>query len=122
MKKNGFTLIEVLGVIILLGVLSVIVVPVVRDSIKQSKRKAYDKQVNTILTAAKNWASDNINYIWEDGYFIDIETLKQTGFLENKEIINPVNKEEMTGCVEITYEENFNQYKYEYLDECPELQ
>ena len=122
MKKNGFTLIEVLGVIILLGVLSVIVVPVVRDSIKQSKIKSLDKQKSVIVESAKNWVADNLDELEEDYLTVNIDTLKQTGFLENKEIINPVNKEEMTGCVEITYEEGFNQYKYEYLDECPELQ
>ena len=122
MKKNGFTLVELLGVIILLGVLSVIVVPEVRDSIKQSKKKAYDKQIDTVITAAKNWASDNIDMIWEDGYFIDIETLKQTGFLENKKIINPVTNKEINGCVAIIYEEDFNQYEYEYLSKCPEIQ
>ena len=120
MKKNGFTLIEVLGVVILLGILSVIVVPVVKDSVKQSKRKAYDKQVNTVITSAKNWASDNIDELSEETIFVDIQSLKQNGFLENKKIINPVTNEEMNGCVEISYEEDFNQYKYEYLNECPE--
>ena len=122
MKKNGFTLVELLGVIILLGVLSVIVVPEVRDSIKQSKKKAYDKQIDTVITAAKNWVSDNIDELSEETIFIDIQSLKQNGFLENKKIINPVNNKEINGCVAIIYEEDFNQYEYEYLSKCPEIQ
>ena len=118
MKKNGFTLIEVLGVIILLGVLSVIVVPVVRDSIKQSKRKAYDKQVNTILTTAREWAADNTGALTEGSFLVKVETLKKEGLLENKDIINPVNNEEMKGCAKVSYNQEFNQYEYEYLDNC----
>lgn len=118
MKKNGFTLIEVLGVIILLGVLSVIVVPVVRDSIKQSKRKAYDKQVNTILTTAREWAADNTSALTEGSFLVKVETLKKAGLIENKDIINPVNNEEMKGCAKVSYNQGFNQYEYEYLDSC----
>ena len=119
MKKNGFTLAELLGVIILLGVLLVIVVPVVGNSIVQSKQKAYDKQIDTVITSAKNWAADNIDNV-DDWLQIDIGTLKQEGFLQNKKIINPITNEEMNGCVAIIYEEDFKQYKYEYLNECLE--
>lgn len=121
-RKNGFTLIEVLGVIILLGILSVIVVPVVSDNIKKSKIKAYDKQVNTILTTAKEWAAANTDALNGNYFLIKVETLKKSGLLENKQIINPVTNEEMQGCAKVNYNEEFNQYEYEYLDKCAQEQ
>ena len=42
MKKKGFTLVELLAVIIILSLVLVIAVPSVNKYIKQSKEKAYD--------------------------------------------------------------------------------
>ena len=40
-KKNGFTFIELLGVILLIGIVALIAVPAVNDIIQNSKQKAY---------------------------------------------------------------------------------
>ncbi len=37
MKKNGFTLIEVLAIIVVLGIIAVITVPVIKDSLDEAK-------------------------------------------------------------------------------------
>ena len=120
MGKRGFTLIELLGVIVLLGVVSVITVPIVGDAVETSKQKTLEKQINVILESAKSWATKNTDLLPEDDslLLIDIETLKRDGFLENKMIVNPVTKEEMIGCTKITYDIDFNQYKYEYIEKC----
>jgi len=119
MKNKGFTLVELMGVIILIGVISVIIVPVVKDVIKEAKQKGYENQVNTIVESAKNWAASNIDLLPEtDSILVKIETLKKEGFLENKKLINPVSDEEMNACVMITYNEDYNQYEYEYNEKC----
>jgi len=119
MKNKGFTLVELMGVIILLGVISVIIVPVVKDVIKEAKQKGYENQVNTIVESAKNWAASNIDLLPEtDSILVKIETLKKEGFLENKKLINPVSDVEMNACVMITYNEDYNQYEYEYNEKC----
>ena len=53
-SKKGFTLVELLGVLVVLGLISVIIVPKVIDSITTSKEAAYQTQVETIENAAKN--------------------------------------------------------------------
>ena len=45
MKKKGFTLVELLAVIIILSLVLVIAVPSVNKYIKQSKEKAYKVQM-----------------------------------------------------------------------------
>ena len=53
MKKNGFTLIEILGVITLLALLSVIVLMVVDNSLKNSKETLSQAQLDNIKSTRK---------------------------------------------------------------------
>ena len=54
MKSNkGFTMVELIAVITILALIALITVPTVNKVIDNSKRKAYDKQVDTIVKAAK---------------------------------------------------------------------
>lgn len=121
MRKNAFTLVEVLGVIILLGLVSAITVPVVKTTLEESKKKVLNKQINTIIESTKNWGIKNIDKLPEKdngAILIKTDTLKEAGFLENKKIVNPVNKEEINACVEIKYSNSFNQYEYNYREDC----
>ena len=59
MKKNGFTLIELIAVIILIALISTIAIIPINNIIKESKDKLYDHQIEQIILAAQNWASDN---------------------------------------------------------------
>lgn len=69
MKKNGFTLIEILGVITLLALLSVVVLMVTDNSLKKSKKTLSDAQISNIKSAASMWRTDNIEMIPDDGYY-----------------------------------------------------
>lgn len=83
--KKGFTLTELLAVITLLGLLSLIVVPVVDKLIKDSEDDLYQTQIKNIETGAKNWASENIFSLPENsGEYVDktICDLEAAGFLE----------------------------------------
>ena len=57
--KKGFTLAELLGIIIILGVITLIAFPIINKMIKDSKLDAYDAQVKTIIEAARTWAVNN---------------------------------------------------------------
>jgi len=119
-RKKGFTLIELLAVIVLLGILALISVPVVKNITNDAKQKGFEQQKSIVLKGAKNWAIKHTDLLPEDSssILVKMDTLKKEGFLENRVITNPVNKSEMNGCVEISYDANFNQYEYEYNDEC----
>ena len=117
--KNGFTLIELMAVIIILGVVGLIVYPVAVDSINNSKKKLYAEQVERILAAADNWATKNISSLPNEGETkkLTIEELKTAGLLKNESIKNPLKStDEMTADIIIYYDAEYNQYISVYCD------
>ena len=51
--KKGFTLIELMAVVIVLGVLALFVVPTIDKTMKQIREDGYEEQINNIKTAEK---------------------------------------------------------------------
>ena len=117
MKKNGFTLVELLGVIILLGILSMIAVPVVRDLIKSSKKELYEEQIKQIEQGLKNWAHDNIFLLPDDNGVVTLSLgqLAQSGHV-NYKIENPKNNKCFSTESELTIIKYNNSYVYEVKD------
>lgn len=122
MKKNGFTLVEILAVIFILSLLAVIVTPVVTDLIKDSEQSLYDKQVNNIVNAVKKYGIEHSEVLpdKQENTILSLHTLLGAGILDKDTIINPKTKENMSGCVIISYSENYSQYEYNYYEECAE--
>lgn len=116
MKKRGFTLIELMGVLIILGVLSLIIIPIVSNVLKEQKQKQYDQQIANIELMAKNFGSDNLVILpSEDGESMDITLgqLKSMGYVE-KNIINPITEEEISNCARVTITKSGQNYNYAY--------
>ena len=59
LNNKGFTLIEVLAVVVILSVLAAIMVPSVNYIINQNKENNYENLKNSIISAAKIYLSDN---------------------------------------------------------------
>ena len=67
MKKNAFTLVELLAVIIILGILSTLIVPKVMKTLNDSEEKSNLASANGLLKAAEYKYQDNeINGISEN--------------------------------------------------------
>lgn len=58
MKKNGFTMVELLAVITILGVLVAITVPFVMDNVNNTKKKACQQTVDTIKQTTQLYLRD----------------------------------------------------------------
>ena len=65
MKKKGFTLVELLAVIILLGLLTFVVMPSVIGFIKEAKEKSYQQQLSNLKESAIRYVSDHTDIIDE---------------------------------------------------------
>lgn len=120
MKKRGFTLVELLAVIVILIVIAGITIPVINTSLEKAAESAYDKQISLIESAAKKWGAENDTKLPDLGstsvITVDFSTLIEAGHLKNEKILNPMTKEELEGCVKISYDSEYNQYVYEYSD------
>lgn len=62
--NKGYTLIELLGVILILTLLTLLVVPNVVNSIKKSGSNSDELMSNMIKSAAKLYMSDNFSDIY----------------------------------------------------------
>ena len=118
MKNKGFTLAELLGVIIILAVVSSITIVTITNSMKNSKEKLYNVQIDNIIVGAKTWASGNVfNLPENDGEFIKITLgqLKQEGFVDS-DITNPLTNELFDDNMQIIITKTGNSYKYEVVE------
>lgn len=122
-KTKGFTLVELLAVVIVIGLISAISVPVVRNITKDARQKGLEKQISVLLESTKNWAVTNSETLPKSNssILVKINTLKKEGFLENKKIVNPVDNKEMTGCIEVSYDTEYKQYEYKYNEDCSNI-
>ena len=113
--KRGFTLVELLAVMIILGMIVLITFPNIQKSFNKSSEKLLEKQIKSIENVARAWGTTN-NSQFDDCYILTLENLKKSGLLENKDILNPETKRELDGCVKIMYDDSINQYTYTYTE------
>ncbi len=117
--KKGFTLVEMLAVIIILGILVGIIAPAVVNTINESKQKAYNTTIESVKSAAKSYMEFSFDSFKEEiegyGYIeISVSELIEEGFLPEG-IKNPKDSEPLGGSVRINkYSEN--RYEYDYLE------
>lgn len=55
MKERGFTLVELLAVIIIIGLLSIIIIPKVKDTISDSRKNGDEISANSLVRSATNY-------------------------------------------------------------------
>ena len=115
--RKGFTLIELLAVIIILGVLALITFPIIDKSIKQSKERALERTIKSVVQASYDYSIEN-DLGYDSNYKkLEIETLINAGLLK-EDIINPVTNQKLEGCVLYKWDSDYNQYEFEYSENC----
>ena len=110
--NKGYTLIELLGVILLLTLLTLFILPNVVNSIKKSNEKNEKLMDDIIKSAAKLYMSDNFDDLYIENGFVYCIPLSR--LVDAKYLDAPVkygNYDDATGvkAVKITYN-----FKYEY--------
>ena len=94
-KKNGFSLVELLCTICLVGMLSTIIAPIVIKRINSAKTEAYNTLIETIELNAKDYVITNEDKIQDynlyDNTYISIKTLIDNNYFDSS-LINPITK------------------------------
>lgn len=114
--KKGFTLAELLGVIVILAALLLISIPVVDKIIKQSQEDLYNKQIDSIKLAINLWISDKYKLNEGESITLTLSQLKEEGLVEF-DITNPITKELFPNDMILTIENKEGQLEYNVLDE-----
>ncbi|MEG2011442.1 MAG: prepilin-type N-terminal cleavage/methylation domain-containing protein [Bacilli bacterium] len=121
MKNKGYSLVELLAVITILGLLILITVPIINNSIIKSKQKALENQKKELIRTTKKYAikkSSILPFAINDISEVSVSELLKEEIIDDSKVINPVTEEIMTGCVTITFGKNDKDYKYNYIDTC----
>ena len=111
--KRGFTLIELIAVIIILGIIALITTVSVMGLFKKSTASLYDTQVEIVESAAKKWIVANNGQLPSDGspYTLQLSKLVSDGYLDDGDIIDPRTKKAINGYVNVYFDNGTNQYK-----------
>lgn len=115
--KKGFTLIEMITVIVILSLLVLIIVPLVSTNLKKGNEKAYQAQINNIIASAKNWGTNNKKLLPQDGNTISLilKHLQDEGYID-KNLKDPRTGETLNGCINI--QNKNNKQHYTFNDNC----
>ena len=107
MKKlgsNGFTLVELLAVLVVLVTILLIALPSITSSVERNKQKMLDKKIDIIEAAAENYVNMYKNKITNyDGFVngtctINITTIQAKNLLTEADLKDADNKE-ITGYI-----------------------
>lgn len=130
--KRGFTMIELLSVIVIVGLIGTIAIPTITSSIKSYRQKLLDTQIANIEEAARSWGAKHLDYLptsnntslvktideikTETGEYgvliITLKVLQDENFIE-KEIKDPTTKKAISPTTEIYITNLTNRYSYE---------
>lgn len=135
--KKGFTLVELLAVIVILALLATIAVPSAFSISESIKKNMYCEKVDMILSSAKNWGSSHLSQLKTDcykeypiSYFIQEGVIKkETDDAEKGYLLNPLTNEKMDEKIVVLYKKNNRAYAYykegdtdENLSDCDAVQ
>ena len=111
MKKNGFTLIELIATIGLLGMLATVIITVSVKKINETKEHSKKTMIESIELAAKQYVTDYKDELSDfqnnDYIYISLQTLVEQNYFSNSLIDPTTNKSlPLTDAVYVTREQN----------------
>lgn len=90
--KKGFTLVELLAVIVILGIIAVITIPRIQDVLQESQDDSYNLLSEKLVDKAKDYVNDNRldeQVTATAPVDVYIYQLVDSGYIENKDLEDP---------------------------------
>mgnify|MGYP003508521194 FL=1 len=117
MNKKGFTMVELLAVLILLGVLAIIAIPAINSTINSSKEKAKTVQKEIIIKAAHSYVAENRNDIaMDEATYIPVSELIVQKYIDGSNEENIASSEFADSCVIVEFDNKYNQFEYNVVE------
>ena len=120
--RKGFTLVELIGVIIVLGLIALIALPPILNAIREKESEISEASEEIIYNATSLYVSDNSNsFPKKNGntFCVTLDTLTQGDYLPDV-VYDAVSGDEvpLTNMVEVKYEQD--RFSYNLNNECVE--
>ena len=122
-KRNGFTLVELLAVMVILAIVLIIAVPGILSVINKAKQDAHKTQLTMVIDATKLYVAQNNKQMdfRKDGVVekavVNLSDLKASGFLDKK-ILDPRDKSEIKDLAVLVKKTNSKiNYEIVYTDQ-----
>ena len=122
-NKHGFSLIELLAVIVILGILTSIVTFSVSSIKKKQDVKNCENLIKNLLVDARRYTEenpsklDNLNTGGEAA--IEISDLLNAKMINPDELVNPIDKSEINGSITVTpCDTEIKKIKFSYKNIC----
>ena len=115
MNKKGFTLVEIIGVVVILGLIALLAFPKILNMIKQSENKLSDSAKTLIYMASSQYTAKYINdfpKVEGNVYCITIEDLIKEDFLTTSIQNENLGDFGLQTKIKITINDN---QKYDYI-------
>ena len=113
--KKGFTLVELLAVIVILSVIAVITVPIVNNLLSGAHQQAYNENVEAIKNAAYDWTLLNTSLLPDndnESIVVYLGELKLSGHID-KNIKNPLTGKLFSNNTSVVVTKNGDKYTFE---------
>ena len=110
MNKRGFTLVELLAVIIILSLLALLTSTAVTKLVKDAKGDLNTTQIELIKSAAQTWGADNLTGLPSDGEcsYLTLKNLKDYGLIDSN-LKDPNTNEKISDDLKIKISTTKNQ-------------
>lgn len=116
MNKKGFTLIELIAVIVVISIILLIVVPNVTKVLNDKKQTMYESSISEIEKVAAEYVSSNPDLITDAvPYNIQLSTLCTEKYISCP-IRNPLTETNFSGYITVDEDEN-GIYTYNFVSE-----
>lgn len=126
MKNKGFTLVELLGAIVILAILALVAFPAVLGLLNNSQNEEDKALQNFAISEARNYVNDNMNLFpkalstassvrsYGDAGNISIQKLVDEGYIKNTTIDQTKNCKMLNDYVKVTSDSK--KYLFEYIE------
>ncbi len=115
MNRRGFTLIEVILVIVIIAILSLILIPNVMLFVDKNNVSMCEKLKDNIISSTKMYVNENkyeLGFDCNGVKTITFQTLIDAGKITGP-ITNPITKEQVNGTVTVIYNCDSKIFSYE---------